>query len=61
MKDAPELFADLRALFEDLHGLAVEGQDRDLPGCAHTTIASSIRSGLTGAHRTLLEIVLVLP
>ena len=46
MKSAQHLFADITAMLEDLHGLAVEGQAADTPELVHRVLAGDIGAGI---------------
>ena len=46
MKSAQERFADLRAMLEDLHGLAVEGVHPDLTQEVAMALCASLIAGL---------------
>ena len=56
MKSAQERFADLTALLEDLHGLAVEGQHHDLTEEIGKVLCASITAGLARGKRQVADI-----
>lgn len=60
MKSAQERFADLTALLEDLHGLAVEGQHPDLSEDISNTLCASLTLGLARGRR-LVSVISRLP
>lgn len=49
-------FADLTALLEDLHGLAVEGQHPDLCEDISKTLCANLRLGLARSGRLVSSI-----
>lgn len=51
MKSAQERFADLRAILEDLHGLAVEGVHPDLTQEVAMALCASLIAGLKRGKR----------
>jgi hypothetical protein len=51
MKSAQERFADLTALLEDLHGLAVEGRHPDLTEDIANALCGSLAVGLARGKR----------
>lgn len=55
-KSVARMFADVTALLEDMHGVAVEGQRRDNPAEVQLALASSVRSGLVRIDRVLIDI-----
>jgi hypothetical protein len=55
-KSVTRLFAEVTALLEDLHGVAVEGQRRDNPAEVQLALASSLRAGLVRIDRVLIDI-----
>jgi hypothetical protein len=61
MKDVPELFADLTASLEDLHIIAVEGQQSDLPPEMYAALLVFVRDGVRKISRITLEITATLP
>ena len=56
MMSAQERFADLTALLEDLHGLAVEGQHPDLTEEISRALCASLTAGLTRGKRQIIAI-----
>lgn len=56
MIEPAELFARLTGELEDLHGLAIEGQEADQPSEVLDALAASIGNGLHRAEATLVEI-----
>lgn len=56
MKSAQERFADLTALLEDLHGLAVEGRQPDLPEEVGRALCASLMAGLARGKRHIAAI-----
>jgi len=61
MKAVPELFADLTMLMEDIHGIAVEGQQADLSSDMQIVILSAVKAGLVKVQRIMLDIAVALP
>lgn len=61
MKDIHELFADLTALLEDLHGVAVEGQQAGLSPDMQAVLLSSVRDGVQRISRIMPDIAARLP
>lgn len=55
-KSIPRLFADVSALLEDMHGIAVEGQRHDNPPEVQLALASSLRPDLVRLDKALIEI-----
>ena len=55
-KSTRRLFADATALIEDMHGLAVEGQGRDVPPEMKQVLCRNLRAG---ARRLTRIIVLI--
>ncbi|MCW3837081.1 hypothetical protein ACFQ1E_13020 [Sphingomonas canadensis] len=55
-KSVPHLFADVTALLEDLHGVAVEGQRRDNPPEVQLALAASLRPGIVRLDKALIAI-----
>lgn len=55
-KSIPRLFADVTALLEDMHGVAVEGQRRDNPPEIQLALAASLRPGIIRLDNKLLDI-----
>lgn len=56
MKTVQHLFADLTALIEDLHGIAVEGQAPDASADMRSVLATSISTGLAHAGGIVVAI-----
>ncbi|MEV4935721.1 hypothetical protein [Sphingobium sp. LSP13-1-1.1] len=56
MKSAQERFADLTALLEDLHGLAVEGRQPDLSEDISKALCAHLATGLTRGKRQIASI-----
>lgn len=56
MKSAQERFADLRAILEDLHGLAVEGGHPDLSQEVTMALCANLITGLTRSKRRVKAI-----
>lgn len=56
MKSAQERFADLMAVLEDLHGLAVEGQHPDLSEDMSDTLCINLALGLARGRRLVSAI-----
>ncbi|MAM40709.1 MAG: hypothetical protein CL949_19890 [Erythrobacter sp.] len=56
MTSPQEHFADLTALLEDLHGLAVEGQHPDLTEDISKALSVSLTAGLTQGKRQIAAI-----
>ena len=60
MKSVPRRFADITAVLEDMHGIAVEGQAKDLTPDMQGALLMSLRSSLADLQRLLNGIVLLL-
>lgn len=56
MINTAELFAQLTCQIEDLHGIAVEGQEADLPKKASRAFAVLLATGLQHAGTTVEQI-----
>ena len=56
MTSPQEHFADLTALLEDLHGLAVEGQHPDLSEDISQTLCANLTLGLARGRRLVSAI-----
>lgn len=56
MKSPPHLFADITAILEGLHGLAVEGQSANLHDHARRVIVADITTGIARLQRKLAKI-----
>jgi len=56
VRSAQKRFADLTALLEDLHGLAVEGQHADLTEDISNALCASLTAGLARGRRQLVVI-----
>lgn len=56
MKSSAHLFADLTALLEDIHGVAVEGQSTHASDDMRQLWAASIRRSLCDARRLVSAI-----
>lgn len=61
MKTLSDLFGDLTAAIEDVHGIAVDGQQADLSADMHEAILSAARLALVRVHRIMADIALTLP
>lgn len=55
-KSIPRLFAEVAALLEDMHAIAVEGQRRDNPPEAQLALAASLRPGAVRLDTALIAI-----
>ena len=60
MTDVRRLFADLTAVLEDIHGLAVEGQHPDHSPDIQGVILTSVRYAMRRSQRIVLDIGLEL-
>jgi hypothetical protein len=56
MIDTAELFASMTCQIEDLHGIAVEGQETGLPKEASRAFATFLANGLQQARATVEQI-----
>jgi len=57
MRDAiPRLFADLTAMLEDMHMIAVEGQRRNNAPDMQRVLASQLRMGVASLDTSLTKI-----
>lgn len=56
MKSAQERFADLTALLEDLHGLAVEGRHPDLTEDLAKVLRVGLAAGLARGKRQIATV-----
>ena len=56
MIDTAELFASMTCQIEDLHGIAVEGQEAGLPKEASRAFAIFLANGLQQARATVEQI-----
>jgi hypothetical protein len=56
-----ELFAELTALIEDVHGVAVEGQATGLSLDIHNVLARAVDDGLDRASEAVRSILARLP
>jgi hypothetical protein len=56
MKSPPRLFADITAILENLHGLAVEGQDGSLHDNVRRVLVADLASGVARLQRKLAKI-----
>lgn len=52
----PHLFADVTALLEDMHGVAVEGQRPDNPPELQLALAASLRPDIIRLDNVLMAI-----
>lgn len=59
-KSIPNLFADVTALLEDMHGIAVEGQRSDNPVEMQLALASSLRPGIVRLDKALIAVGLAI-
>ena len=60
MKSVSRRFADLTAVLEDMHGIAVEGQAKDLTPDMQGALLTALRSSLADLQRSLTGIALLL-
>jgi len=60
MKSVSRRFADVTAALEDMHGVAVEGQAKDLTPDMQGALLMSLRSSLADLQRLLTGIALLL-
>jgi len=60
MKLVSHKFADVTAVLEDMHGIAVEGQAKDLTPDMQSALLMSLRSSLADLQRLLTGIGLLL-
>lgn len=56
MIDTAELFAQMTCQIEDLHGIAVEGQEADLPTEVSRAFADLLATGLQRANAITTQI-----
>lgn len=56
MKSPSNLFADVTAILEDLHGLAVEGQSVNLHDHARRVLVADLTTGIARLQRKLAKI-----
>ena len=54
--DAAALFGDFRAILEDVHGIAVEGQRADNSADMEHVLATQLRGGIASLTTTLCRI-----
>jgi len=55
-KSIPHLFADVTALLEDMHSIAVEGQRCDNPPEVQLALVASLRPGIIRLDKALIAI-----
>jgi len=60
MKSVSQKFADVTAVLEDMHGIAVEGQAKDLTPDMQAALLMSLRSSLADLRRLVTGIVFLM-
>jgi hypothetical protein len=60
MTTVRELFGDLTAAIEDVHSIALDGQQPDLSADMQDAMLAAVRQGLMPVHRIMLDIAAAL-